>query len=143
LESKKIVAGPKPEPAKKGNQPKVVPIRGKAINQSGTGTWGRNIPGVKFGPWVCTFEKGNICDYERNGVSEDGTRVKQTHNNRVVPPKVNKPAKVEVVDETIEIGPEDYRESNARSSTKRRWRDPKEAQAAADNILKSQGWSYV
>jgi len=148
LESKKIVAGPKPEPAKKGHvklQPREVPFRGKHINQSGTSTWGRNLPGVKFGPWMCIYENGNVCDYERTGIAKDNSHVVQTHSNRVEHTKAGKP-KVVVKDETIEIDSDAYRvpHVNQKSNVKNYFKNRlQEAQAAADKALFDQGWTYA
>lgn len=75
---KKIVAGPKPNPAHKG----------KRISQAGTQSWGRDLPGVKFGPWVCTLEEGQFCDYARSGRNSEGGLVTQTHSNRVKKPPI-------------------------------------------------------
>jgi hypothetical protein len=90
---KKIEAGPKPNPAKTLGKGPAVPSRFtgdymkaksnvKAYRTAHTpnASWGRNLPGVKFGKWQLVHEGKGICDYQRIGLEHDtGLRVFQEH----------------------------------------------------------------
>jgi len=113
-------------------------VKGKDINQAGTKSWGRSIPGVSFGPWKCVFEKGNICEYERAGIEHStGMVIKQVHSN--APTKPVKPiVKVTPVVEEIEFDT-DKHSINIRKKDVQKMAT---AEIIAEK-MKEQGWSYV